>query len=171
MNRKSFFKKPLLISQEEMAMLLGVTRSQWTMYIIGQRGLSVQGIRRLEQVLTSVNSISSAQKEKLIQEKAQEYLRQKVIVDLLQDNKLKQLRLQKKLLQMEEKFQAALNTLCFVGSYKTKTINQSVLQVVETKANKLLDTNGLHLQEVHKMKLEVLKHEEMLLLKRKKKLV
>lgn len=72
---------------------------------------------------------------------------------------------------MEAQFQAALNTLHFVSSFQKEAVSESVLQVLEMKANKVLDKNGLHFQEVYTIQLEVLEQEEALLLKRIKAII
>jgi predicted transcriptional regulator len=174
MKKQNIFKEALLVSQEDMAILLGVSRSQWSMYTIGQRGLSTQGKVKLEQMVRSVNQVSFSKEEKLPQEVLQESEIKKVLENLLLDNKLNQLQFQKKLSQMEEKFQLALNTLHFVINLQAKkskwNANEPVLQVLKMKANKVLKANGLPKQEVCKVKLEGLVQEEKLLIKRKKKL-
>lgn len=170
MKKKSFFKEPLLISQEEMAMLLGITRSQWSMVALGQRGLTAKSKVKLATVQSHLNKTTLVKQAKLVQELKQEDEMQKVSVRLLMDNSVKQLQLQRKLTRMEENFQAALNTLHFLASYQKEAQNETLLKVLEIKANNVLDKNTLAQQEVLKIKLEVLKYEETLLRHRKKKL-
>lgn len=174
MRKTTVFKKLLLITQEETAVLLGITRSQWAMYAIGQRGLSVKGQKKLEQLITRANKVSFSKKQTLLEVKIQESEIKKELEKALLDNKLKQLQIQKKLSQMEEKFQLALNTIHFVISIQTEkaewNVSESVLQVLKTKANKVLKANGLPKQEVCKIKLETFLQEEKLLNKRMKKL-
>lgn len=57
MNTKSMFKEPLLLSQEEMAILLGITRSQWSMVVLGQRGLPAQSRGKLGVLLSRANTV------------------------------------------------------------------------------------------------------------------
>lgn len=166
---KSIFKKPLLITQEEMALLLGITQSQWSMVVLGLRYLPIKAKTKLEEIL-NVATNSFEHRSVLAQEKEQKNDIPKIIVSLLQDTTLKQLQQQRKLQKMEEKFQMALNTLHFVNGYADKNKHQSVLKVIENKANKVLEANNLSLQEMCKIKLEVLKHEERLLRERIKKL-
>jgi transcriptional regulator with XRE-family HTH domain len=170
MKKKSFFKEPLLISQEEMAMLLGITRSQWSMVALGQRGLSANVKTKLATLVVTANSSSLAKREKLVQVKKQESEIGQVLLNLVQDNKLKQLQVQKKRTRIEEKFEMALNTLHFVNGFQSTIMNETVLKVIASKAKKVLDKNTLALQEVLAIKLEVLKQEEMLLKQRLKKL-
>lgn len=171
MKKNRIIKVPLIITQEEIAILLGITRSQWAMYESGQRGLSSKGKAKLEILLLNSNKVASVKREKLGHDVKQENDAQKIVTKMLQENTFNQLQLQNKLALMEEKYQKALNTLHFVSSFQIDTANESVLKVLEIKANKVLDKNGLHFQEAYKIKLEVLKHEEMILLKRKKAIV
>jgi transcriptional regulator with XRE-family HTH domain len=171
MKKNRIIKVPLLITQEEIAILLGITRSQWAMYESGQRGLSSKSKYKLEIVLLNANKVASVKREKLGHEVKQENEAQKVVTKMLHENILQQLGFQRKLEQMKKKYQAALNTLHFVSSFQEGTANESVLKVLKIKANKVLDKNGLHFQEAYKIKLEVLKHEEIVLLKRKKAIV
>jgi predicted transcriptional regulator len=170
MNTKLVLGETLLISQIEMALLLGITQSQCSMIAIGQRGLSEVGKTKLEVLEKKVSNLSLVRQKKLAQVKKQESEIEKVLLNLVQDNKLKQLQVQKKLTRMKEQFQAALNTLHFVDDFQAKTINETVLKVIGIKAKKVLDKNTLVLQEVLAIKLEVLQQEEMLLKQRLKKL-
>lgn len=77
MKSKTFFKEPLLITQEEMAMLLGVTRSQWSMAAIGERGLPLKAKAKLDALVQNANKVTSAKRIKLAQEVQQENEAQK----------------------------------------------------------------------------------------------
>lgn len=166
MKKKAIFNEPLLISQEEMAMMLGITRSQWSMVVLGERELSAKSKVKFAELLTTANDVAVAKKQKLKQVAQQEVERQQELPLLLTDNLIKQYQIHKKLKQMEEKFQAALNTLYFVKDFKSELFSQSVLEVLGIKANKVLKSNNLKLQERYKIKLEVLKFEEELLRQR-----
>lgn len=174
MKKRTIFKEPVLISQDEMANLLAVTRSQWAMYSTGQRGLSAEGKVKLEQLITSANQVSFFKKEKLVQETVQEEERQKQLLNWQKDNKLKQLKLQRKIKSTEEKYETALNTLYLLNTLQDKrskiNVNESILNVLQNKANKILSSNGLKQQDLLKIKLEVLIYEENLLKNRYQKL-
>lgn len=175
MKKRTIFKDPVLISQDQMANLLGINRSQWAMYSIGQRGLSVEGRIKLEQLITTLNQVSFFKKEQLAQEKIQEEEWQKLLQNMQKENKFKQLQLQKKLRVMEEKHHTALNTLHLITTIQDKrskaNLNDSILQVLKNKANKMLCANSLKELENLKIKLEVLEFEEKLLEQRIQKLL
>lgn len=54
MKKDQIFPKPLLLSQEETAILLGIHRSQWAMYEINQRSLPTDATIRLAELLAFV---------------------------------------------------------------------------------------------------------------------
>lgn len=162
MKKDKIFKVPLLITQEEMAVLLGITRSQLTMYTSGYRDLSVKGKVKLQELIAVVKEVPFSEKAYPIPKKENI----QALENLLVDNKLKQLKLQKKLVYAEERYQAALNTLHFVTNLEAKkskiNANTTVLKVLKIKVNKVLSENGLPIQEIYKIKLEVLEHERKL---------
>jgi transcriptional regulator with XRE-family HTH domain len=164
MKSKTFFKEPLLISQEQMAMLLGVTRSQWSMVALGERGLPLKAKAKLDALVQNANKVTSAKRIKLVQEVQQENEMQKIIEPLLLDNALKLAQQQKKLSLMEEKYQKAVNTLHFVAGFQKESVHTNLLRVLHIKANKMLEANGLQHQVVCKIKIEVLEYEKKLLL-------
>lgn len=168
MKKDKIFNESLLLSQEEMAIILGVTRSQLTMYTSGYRDLSVKVKLKLEQLIRVVNEEPFSKMKNPEQEKEIN----KFLANELLDNKLKQLKQQRKLVRVEERYQAALNTLHFVSVLESKNtalnINATVLEVLKIKAHKVLKTFGLPQQENFKIKLEVMKFEEELLRKKMK---
>ena len=52
MQATNSLKSNLGLTQEEMALYLGVTRSQWSMYCIGRRSLPIEAIQKLTDLLT-----------------------------------------------------------------------------------------------------------------------
>lgn len=166
MKKREIFKAPLLLSQVDIAMLLDVTRSQWAMYLIGQRSLPAKSKIKLAELLTTANDIAVGKKQKLAAVALQEIERKHDIPLLLKDNLVKQFQMQKKLQQVEEKFQTAINTLYFINGIEEERLPQTVRKLLEIKATKVLKNNNLMLQERYKIKLEVLKFEEGLLRKR-----
>lgn len=168
MKKHTIFNEPLLLSQLDIAMLLGITRTQWNMYTTGQRGLPARSKLNYKKLLQNANESFLAKREKLAQIAQQENEIQKELETLLQTNTFKQLQVQRKLTNMEAQFEAALNTLYFVRNDQNSAINKSLIKVLEIKALKALDKNALQHQEVHKIKLEVLEFEKKVLLKKMK---
>ena len=175
MKKKPVFNMPLLLSQEEMAMLLGVTRSQWSMYVLGQRGLPSSEVGKFADFLLLINEISSAAPDQPALLLSEEQERKYLLSKHLKDNQRQLLKLQKELKKMEEKFQAALNTLQLVALLKNQTTtlkaNATFIAVLQSKASKAIQVNSRPSQEHLKIKLAVLKHEKKLLESEMKKLV
>lgn len=169
MKKHTIFNEPLLLSQLDIAMLLGITRTQWNMYTTGQRGLPARSKLNYKKLLQNANESFLARREKLAPIAQQENEMQKELETLLQTNAFKQLQVQRKLTKMEAQFEAALNTLYFVRNDQNGAINKSLIKVLEIKALRVLDKNALKHQEVHKIKLEVLEFEKKVLLKRMQK--
>lgn len=162
MKQQTIFKNPLLLSKEEMAMLLGISKSQWVMYTLGQRGLSLPARLKLEKILDITTEVAFFKKAKLEQEIQQELEKQEGLNDFLQHTILKQMQVSKKLAAMKEKYDTAVHTLHFIANKTTKkeASNADFLRMIENKANKTLRANDLRKQEALKIKLEVLKFQE-----------
>lgn len=174
MKKKDIFEVPLLLTQDEIACLLGITRSLWAMYTKGERGLAVAGKIKLEHLIASANQVSFFKKEKLEKETVHEEERNIRLQSLLRDNQIKQFKTKRKINEMKRKYQAAINTIHFIKNCHAyglrENIDESIFQVIRNKANMILDKNNLGLQEVHKLKMEVLIYEEKLLKNQLKKL-
>ena len=95
MKQQTIFKNPLLLSKEEMAMLLGISKSQWVMYTLGQRGLSLPARLKLEKILDITTEVAFFKKAKLEQEIQQELEKQEGLNDFLQHTILKQMQVSK----------------------------------------------------------------------------
>ena len=162
MKQQTFFTDPLVLSKEEMAMLLGISKSQWVMYTLGQRGLSLPARLKLEKIMDSATEVSFFKKAILPQETQQEAAKQEVLTALLETTIWKQSQLSRKLVAMEKKYEAALHTLHFIAnkSIKKEAFSADLLKMFENKANKVLRANNLSNQEVLKIKLEVLHYQE-----------
>ena len=140
------------------------------MYLSGQRGLPSRSKLKYEKLVVKANESFVTKREKLEVVHKQESEFQNLLENLIQDNKLKQLQTQKKLTRMKEQFEAALNTMHFVDGFQNRAMNETVMDYLEIKAIRVLDKNALMHQEVLTINLEVLKHEETLLVQRLKKL-
>jgi len=175
MKKNPVFNTPLLLSQEEIAMLLGVTRSQWSMYVLGQRGLPSSEVGKFAYFLTLINDISTSESDPHTLLTSQEHERTYLFSKLLKDNQRQILKLQKELKKMEEKFQAAMNTLQLASLLKKQTTSlkasETFIAMLQSKASKAIQVNSRPSKEHLKIKIAVLKHEKKLLESEMKKLI
>lgn len=162
MTKAKIFKTNVLLSQEETAILLGINRSQWAMYEIGQRDIPVFAKVKLATLLETVEAMQVAGQPDFPNRKTQEANREKWINAQIKANKLQQTRLKRKIALLERNFQEAENTLLFVQLLKEKikenatALEVLVLENAQTKALALLDKNGLDIVAKHQLKLNAL---------------
>ena len=55
MKKYKIFNEPLLLTQLDIAMLLGITRTQWILYTTGQRGLPARSKTTFQRLLQNTN--------------------------------------------------------------------------------------------------------------------
>ena len=167
MKKDKTVMESLLISQEEMALLLGISRSQWAMYTNGYRGLSASAKINLSGILMAAKTGTTSEKELLVQKEASESELKALLAIQLKENQFKQVQLKRKLKQTADKFQAGLNTLHFLEHYtfnsKQQPLVPTVIELLKKKTKKTVNTNGLVAQELLKIKLATLRYEEKLL--------
>ncbi|KIX20205.1 hypothetical protein SY27_13750 [Flavobacterium sp. 316] len=160
MKKRKIFKTPMLFSQEEMAMLLGITRSQWAMFEIGQRDIPSSAKLKLATLIKGVNVLSKVATKELPHHKIQQSKKEEILYTQLKENRLQQLIIERKLAKLKKNYQEAENTLQFVALLKgNKNITvreEAVLNVVQAKALVVLDRNGLHLQLEQQLRLSTL---------------
>lgn len=160
MKKETIFKEKLLLSQEDIAILIGVTRTQWSMFEIGQRDIPSSAKIKLTTLLKHVNNLSKATKKEFPYQKNQEAKKQKVLQEELQNNKLQKLKLQRKLERLQLYYKQAETTLQFVAllqeNEKQTELETLVLQSIKSKALQVLERNGLHLQTKFQQKLNAL---------------
>ncbi|NHN24692.1 hypothetical protein FIA58_003300 [Flavobacterium jejuense] len=147
MKKRSVFNKKLLITYDEMAMLLQTTRTQWSMFQIRQRSLPDKSMDRLVALVILSNSISvdsSSKKEEVLK---QEATKKKLLEVDLKEVLYKQKKFERKLNQSKEKYEAAMNTLDFVEVVQTQKENDyfeaGALGIIKTNAIRTLKTHSL----------------------------
>jgi predicted transcriptional regulator len=167
MKNESLFSVPLDLTQEEIALLIDVSRSQWAMYVGGKRNLNVETKKRLGNLLAAAKTISKSKRIPIKQETNLDGQVLKRMTSLLQKNKLKQLRVQKAYEKMKNQYEAALNTQHLLQILAKKSTSfqskQGILDGVHRRSIGKLQTKGLVAQETLLMKWEALKQEETLL--------
>ena len=94
--KKNYTIRALLgITQEDLAMLLGVSRGQWSMYEIGKRDLPLPAQQLLADMLVYVNSPDTAAKNPLLA--SRNAAKQAQLDVMLRENYFQQLKIAKKI--------------------------------------------------------------------------
>ncbi|MCD0467239.1 hypothetical protein [Flavobacterium sp. ENC] len=155
------------IQQEEMAMLLRVTRSQWAMYVSGQRGLPTEAQLKLAEMFAFIAQLDKKEKVELPSAKHQGSKKNNFWEGKLIDNQLNQARVAAILKKHKNKYEQAmvawqLSNFLATKEQETKW-EQELLQHIKNMAEGVMQKNVLELQEQYEFKLRLLQHEEVLL--------
>jgi transcriptional regulator with XRE-family HTH domain len=161
--------KELGLKQEELAVLLNISKGQLAMFETGKRDLPIAAMQQLAPMLQFVQeeSLKSGSAEVLKFQTAQ---KKKVLAHLLKDNKYKQKLLEKKLEIAENKFQAnktALQLIRFLENDASKKGNSpnGLVKVIERRAATELEQNSWEVVTKFQIQKKVLLMEEKMLLK------
>ncbi len=169
MRKKNIFKETLLVSQEDMALLLHVNKSQWAMYEIGERDLPNDAKLKLAKLIELTTALQKEQ-QKTDQEILQEGKRNELLNKYINDNYIKQLSTLRKLETIQRKYHEALRTHHFIcllqNDNEISTKHQTLLQDMSNKAKNTMERHGLHVQLDYEVKLKTLQYEEKILKKR-----
>lgn len=170
MEKDTNIKSLLGLSQEEIGMLLGITRMQWAQFTTGRRDIPVAAKLKLAEVLSIIqnNKTNTKEAKKIIEtenKKAHDWLLQEFkaipFKELELDRKIK------KTLQVREDAFKALEVAHYLELQKVTSPIESLAEFIQIRAKNTLKKNSLqHLQELE-LKKESLK---MLKLKIMKKL-
>ena len=174
MQNQMTLKETLGINQEQMSMILKITRTQWSMYVIGKRSLPLHATVKLAEILEFINQPDSNFQEQLQNNSINASKRQKFLEKQKTDNLYKQIILENKLKATQKKYNAALKALKVVRFLETKTqeTNQDhelFLEVLKIDFEKIIQKNSLELQEQLQLQYEIVQHEKLLINKKMKK--
>lgn len=160
MGKDKTIRSSLLLSQEEIALLLGIKRSVWSMYEGGKRDLPTAALLKLATLTNHVNTLSKVTKKELPFYKNQEAKKRILLLKQIENNKIEQLKIERKLKQLFHNYQEAERTIQFVTLFKEKeTLTERdivILENIQNKALAVIDKNGVHLQTKHQLQLNVL---------------
>lgn len=163
MKSNNNFRALLGIKQEDLALLLNVTRSQLAMYELGKRDLPVAAKLQLAEMLQHVQESKAQRVQHLPLEKKQADEKKRVVAGLLQINQHHQLILEKKIKALEKKQEASLAKMSLAGylgqHYLKNDIEHHLLKSIGAKAQKDLEEKGWALLLQYQIKKEVLKAE------------
>lgn len=155
------------MQQEEMAMLLRVTRTQWSMYVLGERGLPPEAQLKLAEMFAFIAQLDKEQKVDLPPANQPESKKNNFWEGKLIDNQLNRTRIAASLEKCTEKYEQAvvawqLSNFLSTKEQETKWV-QELLQHIKNRAEAVMQKNGLELQEQYEFKLRLLQQEELLL--------
>jgi transcriptional regulator with XRE-family HTH domain len=168
MKKNNNIREWLGIKQEDLALLLKVTRSQLAMYETGKRDLPVAAKLQLAEMIQHIQESKSQRVQNLPLMKKQEAETKRVVAELVVINQHQQLILEKKINALEKKQEASLLKISlsgFLGQQllKKATPENHLLKSIELKAQIELEKNGVALLIQHQIKKEVLQAEAKLL--------
>ncbi|WP_313806159.1 hypothetical protein [Flavobacterium sp.] len=155
MQDKTTLKNLLGLTQEEMALVLDITASQWSMFKSNKRGLPTKALQQLAPLLHAVQKdVNTNEIEQLLQveqAKTKEKLKRE-----LQNVHLKLLRTEKKIAILEnhrlESF-AALKAVTFLANQKEYAVSEDLLQSIQARAKATLNRhNSFKLEQLQLQK-------------------
>ncbi|TCN58913.1 hypothetical protein D0809_11220 [Flavobacterium circumlabens] len=158
------------IPQEEMAILLQVTRGQWSMFLSGKRSLPTAAVLKLTEMLTIVKEAETQEPHAaaLKEEEARikKYLEEEIII-----NQHKQRLAADQLERCKKRYQSAQNAVKIADALiakkqQTHTWQEELLPLIKSNAQDVLKKNSLLVQEQYTLKLLVLQQEEVVLTER-----
>jgi transcriptional regulator with XRE-family HTH domain len=157
------------LKQEEMAIILKISRAQWSMYLSGKRSLPVAALLKLAEILNFVNKQDGLSTINLNSDLESERI--KIFQKQIKNNQFQQILLERKIKKFQNKFITLNNVIKIVRDLETKTENadvtqQSFLNVLKTNAMIEIKKYNLIFQEQLQVELEVLKFEEVVLNKK-----
>ena len=166
---KSAYRELLGITQEDLALLLQVSRSQFAMFELGKRSLPVQAMEKLATMLThsqKKSTKSEVKKNNAVEE-------QNLLKKLLLKNSHQQLLVERKIKALEKKHNALATSKKLIAHLlknesKMKKNELAVLKSIEVKSKNQDIENYATLLLQLEIKKEVLVFEEKLLQKKLK---
>lgn len=160
--------KELGLKQEELAVLLNISKGQLAMFETGKRELPTSAMLLLAPMLRFVQeeSLKSGSAEVLKFQTAQ---KKKVLAQLLKENQYKQKLLERKLEIAEHKYQANKTALELMRFLKSEALKQEVpandfVKIIQIRAKSDLEKNGWEVVVKLQIQKEVLLMEEKMLL-------
>jgi transcriptional regulator with XRE-family HTH domain len=163
-------RKLLGATQPEMAMLLKIHRSQWSMYESGKRPLPTQAAVLLAQLLEAVHAPEKKSAGTHPQLKLQQDKLETELKSLLKENQYQLEITARKLNVLENKYEAGINALQLAHHLAAdpeskKTIEADLIKGIQTRAEKSIAKTSLITLAKLRIKHGVLLQEELLLKK------
>lgn len=166
MKHKQNLKSLLGLSQEEISVLLGVTRSQWSMYELGKRDLPLHAKQELTQLLVYLQKKETTNSElhQLRNNEKKETL--KLLESELQLVAYQKHLMTKKILIMEKlrkESLAAMELVVYLKANDHDGKNKTLIQQIEIRSINLLKKNSEARLEQLKIKQQLIEHQALVL--------
>jgi transcriptional regulator with XRE-family HTH domain len=169
MKKKETIRELFGISQEELAVLLKINRSQIAMFETGKRDLPSAAMLQLYEMYLFAKEKASELPSTISLMNSQVLQKKKAVEDMIKENHFKQYALEKKLTALEKKYNSYLMAFQLINYYdnhdsKNYELGKEMGCVLGKIALNKLEKNGLGLITKYQIKKEVLQAEEKILL-------
>lgn len=167
---KDVMKPVLGLTQSEIARLLGISVSHWSMYKSSKREISFASKIRLFSLMGEVKNVKEVPDATKSFLKTEEMKIQKQLKSELQTIKLKRYRIQKAIETLENQRKECLAALVAATVIENgfDGVDKALASSIQSRAKKMLDKRSMHKLEMTKLKLENLNLLEHQIIKRLK---
>jgi hypothetical protein len=154
------------LKQEYVAMILKVTRTQWSMFVLGKRDLPINAKLKLAELLTFVSSdVDVADINALVLSTASK--RRKIFETQQKSNLFQQMKVERKLTALVKKYEMAVASIKVIGfleqSQSLSQHEQNFWALIKMDAVREMEKNCEVVQEKWQLKLKTLQFEAMLI--------
>lgn len=161
-------REQLGVTQEELALLLKVTRSQLSMYELGKRDLPIAAKKQLAELLLYVKEQSTTQKKVKSVMKEEVLLKKSIIEKLIHTNLHHQIKVGRALDRFEKKLEAGQASLNLIDFLENKTVKKEkdtdlLLKSMKSKSLNVVKKSNLATLTKLQIQKEVLEAEKMVL--------
>lgn len=169
MKKRENIRELFGIPQEDLAILLKVTRSQLAMFETNKRELPSAAMSQLLEMLRFAQEDTSKLANTISLMNSQELQKKTTLEHLVKENHFKQFALEKKLNVLEKKYNSNLMAIQLINYFeqtdtKNYELGKEMAKTIERKSLAELNKNGLALITKCKIEKEVLQAEEKIIL-------
>lgn len=170
MKNNETIRNLLGLSQNDLALLLNVSRSQIAMYESGKRNLPIKAKEKLTEILLKFNDETPEIKNDKASVISKQYLFQKAILknnyqQLFTERKIKTLEKKVKMLEFSKKV-----AIIIIKSEMEKKESDIIKHLISKSNNNIIEKHRTELLELE-IKKEVLKYEEKILIEKLKTII
>lgn len=153
------FKNYTGLNQEEMAIYLGITRSQWSMFAVGKRKLPIDATKKLNDLLHYLQTNNVLKDNSIFFESENKKLKAELKRKLL-DLEVLHIKTEKKINTVYTLRQQVVTALSTIAFFKTQEHHDSNLnKMIEIRINKSLEKNSLNSLLYYQQKKQNLENE------------